>query len=97
MSVPILTARAGVPILTGRAVVKSFGGKSWFGGADTSKRAVDTIAPAIVLRIGVVRIEQHGGVEGVLARRIIHLGADHGRHAEAAANPGQSTRNTGDL
>ena len=31
------------PILSARSIVKSFGGRSWFGGAGTARRAVDTI------------------------------------------------------
>ena len=73
MSIPILTARAGVPILTARSVVKSFGGKSWFGGADSSRRAVDTIDLDVNEGETLAIVGESGSGKSTLARMLFGL------------------------
>jgi ABC-type oligopeptide transport system ATPase subunit len=61
-----------IPILTGRALVKSFGGRSWFG-ADTSKRAVDTIDLDVNEGETLAIVGESGSGKSTLARILLGL------------------------
>ena len=62
-----------IPILTGRAIVKSFGSKSWFGAADTSKRAVDTIDLDVNEGETLAIVGESGSGKSTLARMLLGL------------------------
>jgi ABC-type oligopeptide transport system ATPase subunit len=62
-----------VPILSGRAIVKSFGSRSWFGGADRSKRAVDMVDLDVNEGETLAIVGESGSGKSTLARILLGL------------------------
>jgi ABC-type oligopeptide transport system ATPase subunit len=61
------------PILSARSVVKSFGGRSWFGGAGTARRAVDTIDLDVNEGETLAIVGESGSGKSTLARMLLGL------------------------
>jgi ABC-type oligopeptide transport system ATPase subunit len=62
-----------IPILSARSIVKSFGGRSWFGGAGTARRAVDTIDLDVNEGETLAIVGESGSGKSTLARILLGL------------------------
>ena len=78
------------PILSARSIVKSFGGRSWFGGAAAARRAVDTVDLDVNEGETLAIVGESGSGKSTLARILLGLVkptagavAYHGRPVDA--------------
>src|SRR5260370_23108019 len=62
-----------IPILSARSVVKSFGGRSWFGGAGNARRAVDAIDLDVNEGETLAIVGESGSGKSTLARMLLGL------------------------
>ncbi len=62
-----------IPILSARSIVKSFGGRSWFGGAGNARRAVDTIDLDVNEGETLAIVGESGSGKSTLARILLGL------------------------
>jgi ABC-type oligopeptide transport system ATPase subunit len=62
-----------IPILSARSIVKSFGGRSWFGGAGNARRAVDTIDLDVNEGETLAIVGESGSGKSTLARMLLGL------------------------
>ena len=62
-----------IPILSARSVVKSFGRRSWFGGAGNARRAVDTIDLDVNEGETLAIVGESGSGKSTLARMLLGL------------------------
>jgi ABC-type oligopeptide transport system ATPase subunit len=87
-----------VPILSARAIVKSFGGRRWFGGSASGKRAVDTVDLDVNEGETLAIVGESGSGKSTLARILLGLVkptsgtvAYYGQPVEAFAAPDWAT------
>jgi len=62
-----------IPILSARSIVKSFGGRSWFGGAGNARRAVDSIDLDVNEGETLAIVGESGSGKSTLARILLGL------------------------
>jgi ABC-type oligopeptide transport system ATPase subunit len=87
-----------VPILSARAIVKSFGGRRWFGGGASATRAVDTVDLDVNEGETLAIVGESGSGKSTLARILLGLVkptsgtvAYYGQPVEAFAAPDWTT------